>query len=796
MESAEVAAHNANEILTQAQAEVEAAERTLADLRQQMETCEAARREADRAVDRLQTRFELLERLRNEGAGYASGVRAVLQAGAEHQKANVKRQTSGAGLVALPGIVGTVASVIQVPAELDKAIETALGGAFQNVITETWDDTHRAIDYLKAGRGRATFLPLDRISAGRAIPAPNASGILGNALDLVDYDPSLEAAIASLLNRTWIAQDMPSARRALDANRGSQPTVVTLDGEIIRPGGAVTGGNDSRRQDESILAREREYRRLPAQISAARSQADTQAATHRSLSAQIEAARAEINQAREAERSTRQTERLAQSGLAAAKSRLAQAMQTVGWQRELMENRHRSVTQLDAQEATYQAELAQWQSAQSEGSEAVAAAEAAVEAQGITELLNRLAELRAAAAEAQGTWRSRQAVFNESRRSLESVSAQIRSRGERAQALQAEIETLRSQISAKRDEESRVATLLAAVQGQIEPAAAELGRLEASQIETESEERRLQGFLRHEESTSNAAQLHFQRAEDRLAGLRDEIRLDFGLADLEESEETAYQPPLPLEAIVAQLPVLADLPDGLESEVHEMRARLRRLINVNPDAPKEYEEAAGRHDFLLTQSADLQAAAADLQRVIRELDRQMEEALRQTFAEVSKEFVHYFGLLFRGGTASLSLTNAEDIINTGVEIIARPPGKRPQSLELLSGGERSLTACALIFAILRVSPTPFCILDEVDAALDEANVDRFRTVLEGLVERTQFIIITHNRRTLEASNTIYGITMGDDGISRVISLRLEGDEMVEVKEAERNKVAEAEVVAM
>jgi chromosome segregation protein len=218
----------------------------------------------------------------------------------------------------------------------------------------------------------------------------------------------------------------------------------------------------------------------------------------------------------------------------------------------------------------------------------------------------------------------------------------------------------------------------------------------------------------------------------------------------------------------------------MEEEVLETRARLRRLSNVNPEAPKEYEEAAGRHDFLLTESADLEAAAADLRRVIHELDKQMEEALRRTFAEVSKEFVHHFQLLFRGGTAQISLTDPDDIINTGIEIIARPPGKRPQSLELLSGGERSLTACALIFAILRVSPTPFCILDEVDAALDEANVDRFRTVLEGLVDRTQFIIITHNRRTLEASNTIYGITMGDDGVSRVISLRLEGDEMVEV----------------
>ena len=160
----------------------------------------------------------------------------------------------------------------------------------------------------------------------------------------------------------------------------------------------------------------------------------------------------------------------------------------------------------------------------------------------------------------------------------------------------------------------------------------------------------------------------------------------------------------------------------------------------------------------------------------------MESALRSTFDAVSKEFTRYFKLLLPGGRAEVRVTDPDDILNTGIEIFARPPGKRPQSLDLLSGGERSLTASALVFAILRVSPTPFCILDEVDATLDEANVDRFRDALESLSEQTQFIVITHNRRTLEGANAIYGITMGDDGVSRVISLQLDGDEIAEVAE--------------
>jgi chromosome segregation protein len=205
-----------------------------------------------------------------------------------------------------------------------------------------------------------------------------------------------------------------------------------------------------------------------------------------------------------------------------------------------------------------------------------------------------------------------------------------------------------------------------------------------------------------------------------------------------------------------------------------------RASNVNPDAPREYEEAASRHDFLVTQSADLEAAAADLRKVVKELDTLMETAFERTFKAISEQFVHFFQKLFNGGDAELVLTEPLQIATTGVDIVARPPGKRPQSLALLSGGERSLSACALIFAILQVSPTPFCVLDEVDAALDEANVDRFRLTVEELSQETQFIIVTHNRRTLEGASAIYGVTMSNDGVSTVISLRVEDEHIVQV----------------
>jgi chromosome segregation protein len=216
-----------------------------------------------------------------------------------------------------------------------------------------------------------------------------------------------------------------------------------------------------------------------------------------------------------------------------------------------------------------------------------------------------------------------------------------------------------------------------------------------------------------------------------------------------------------------------ELPEDLEAEIRDLRVQLSQLGTVNLNAPQEYEEVRARYEFLSGQINDLEQAAANLRRVIVELDQLMERDFLATFHEVSREFKAYFKRLFNGGDADLVLTDPENISQTGIDIVARPPGKRARTLAMLSGGERALTAVSLIFALLKVRPTPFCTLDEVDAMLDETNVGRFRQVLEELSHQIQFIVITHNRHTVEAAKTIYGISMGKDTVSRVISLQLE-----------------------
>ena len=278
---------------------------------------------------------------------------------------------------------------------------------------------------------------------------------------------------------------------------------------------------------------------------------------------------------------------------------------------------------------------------------------------------------------------------------------------------------------------------------------------------------------------TQAEHLHAQaritqvRRQEILDSLRSRIEDDFGLVAFRYADTISGPTPLPLDGMVEQLPVIHEIPAELEENVRRQRAQLRRIGPINQEAHQEYLQVKGRFEFLTDQVSDLHKAEEDLKQVITELDLLMEREFRRTFDAVAHEFRQVFTRLFGGGSARLVLTSPEDVSETGIDIEARLPGRREQGLSLLSGGERSLTATALVFALLKVSPTPFCVLDEVDAMLDEVNVGRFRELLRELSGNTQFVIITHNRNTVQAADVIYGVTMGHDSTSQIISLRLD-----------------------
>ena len=712
----------------------------------------------------LQSRFDVLTRLRSEGAGFAAGARAVL-ADLSSTRPQLPR-----------GILGAVSSLIRVPSHLETALEAALGGQLQDIVVETWDVAETAIAFLKrTDGGRATFLPLDTIRPAPPIRVPHAAGVLGVAADLVETEPRLASLVQYLLNRIVVTEDLAAARRVRQGlGSGPQPTLATLEGDLVRPGGSVSGGSSARnRQEGSVLAREREWRDLPAAIEALK-------ARSRQLDAQLRQAEAKRQAALDSQRQLRSVQTQQEQQRAVGREALNQVQRDLDRQRQA-ERWHADLARQAAEESgtlaarvsALQVTLAQHEAQQSAAQSAISAARQALAALAADDLDQDVAAARASLATAQAQVSTQEALAQQARLAREQAATQAAARRARAAEWQAELERLAGQVRELAAQDAALAAQIKTLQDQIDPAEAELAQVEASQAQQEAVADRARQQVRTAELQLNQARLELERRQDALARLRRDIEHDFGLVQLERSAEMADQPPLPMGALVETLPVVESPPEGLEAEVQRLRQQLTRLGSVNPDAPAEYEETSGRHTFLVEQVADLEKGATGLRQVIAELEKVMEREFRKTFRAIAERFKEYFSMLFGGGSARLSLSDGDSLATTGIEIIARPPGKRPQSLALLSGGERALTAAALIFSVLSVSPPPFCILDEVDAALDEANVGRFRDALGRLARDTQFIVITHNRGTVEAAQTIYGVSMGADNASQVLSLRLE-----------------------
>ena len=724
-----------------------------AELEEEIATCQ-------RRLDTLRARQDLLSRMQQDLAGFYQGVRTVLKAARDD--------------ATLRGVVGTVSHLLRVPTDLETAIETALGGHLQDIVVETWADAEKAIDHLKATQGgRATLLPLDTLRPPDPIRPPEIKGVLGIACELVAYDERLTQVARLLLGRTLVVEDLPAARRALSAMRGGFQ-IVTRSGELVRSGGSVSGG--SVRRDKAgggFLAREREWRDLPATITEQESQLQVfqtsldenrrvQAENQSTLEqlahrqAKLQADRAGLEQERES--LDREAER---------------AEEAIQWQQSLLARVDAERANLAKNEERLRAEIHESQVARDQAQEK--AREFAHQASSLTAeaLLTKLSQAQTELAVIERRQDSRRATIESHKVNLAELKARIKAKEQRAEELLQERETLLGRLIIQRDQASLLNDQIEEKAERIDPAEEQLSDLEEQQTKLEAEEGRGRETRHRLEIEHSRLALEHGRRQDELDMLRRQIEDDLGLVEMELSEDQVGQPYLPLHPLISQLPVVEELPEGVENDVRRLKVQINRLGSVNPDAPKEFEELHTRHEFLTTQMTDLEQAAADLRQVIAELDRLMEQEFSKTFEAVAKEFKNYFRQLFDGGEAQLILTDPENLTDTGIDISARPPGKRLQSLNMLSGGERSLTAAALIFSLLKVSPTPFCVLDEVDAMLDEANVGRFRQELQNLAKEIQFIIITHNRHTIEAASTIYGVSMGDDSASRVISLQLD-----------------------
>jgi chromosome segregation protein len=435
---------------------------------------------------------------------------------------------------------------------------------------------------------------------------------------------------------------------------------------------------------------------------------------------------------------------------------------------------------------------------------------------GWMESLNALHAAVASAAEAA---RSAQNMRRERLAALADGRSQRDVRARQLGDLEAQHATAQANLQSAEQETATAASDLQELDALLHPIQVDLSVVERHLAGVEAKRREAERSLREVESQLNATLLELARHNDELEALYERAADSLELDDAQQlpidgtdpsnvkrqtsedaqpslfaepesptvnqAQNPEPQTPIPnseaaienrkskIKSLLESLPEVATLPEGMDERLTHLRNQIKRLGAINFEAQVEYEDLKQRHAFLTEQTTDLEHASASLQQVIVELNDVMQATFRQTFEAIATAFQSTFKILFGGGQARLTLTTPDNIDEAGIEIHAQPPGKRPQGLALLSGGERSLTATALLFAILRVKPTPFCVLDEVDAALDEANVGRFRNMLETLAEQTQFIVITHNRRTVEAANTVYGISMGADGASTALSLRLD-----------------------
>ena len=846
LQVADDAATRADQMGSEAAAAAKQARESREDLAQRyyavsayIRNLESSRATRERRLQRARDRLEILREIQAESEGMRQGLRALFGG------SGVPRGNEPTGI---PGVLGVLRHLVRAPRGLERAIEAALEDYVDAVVFQDADQALQVIDALsREHAGRIVTLPLDTLRHRRPPALQSEAGVLGTAASLVECDDRFRPLVDTVLGRAIVVEDMASARRILGRGLGS---VVTREGHLLRPLGAIIGGDVG---ESGSFGRESEMQSLPGEI----------ADLERSLqqSGEYNERKAELADVERklgaAEAETERTAERRASAIDDAADRRAEVLRLRGeldsLAAELARDNER-LAALDEEEARLRQETA-GRNAEIDVQEGDRISPTMVEQ--LDARRREYAQLVGEAEARHGALAGRHETIQAALRARDAAQARIREQRQARNARLEEVERELTEIAEattqrQRDlthlREERDAALVASPDGgsvarltDLEKArreaiqAAQRALLaadrafltaEAAQQEGDAARERLREAMRADgfdaddrghilfldappaqapvrervpsatrppaevpnEASSESAvatAVPASMATSQAGGQADrEISAPNGQAvpaagpgPAEPSEETSEgrvnETPIgTLPVAIADDPEMAALSDDeLRERVEELRGRLRRLGGVNVDAAIEYKEVSERHAYLSGQVADLEGAEQRMLEVETELIELIRVAFRATFEKVDEQFRRYFKTMFRGGRAQLSLVD-DDWDHGGVDLVAQPPGKRVETLSMLSGGERSLTAIALLFAMMEVNPAPFCVLDEVDAALDEANVGRFVAALKELAERTQFVVITHNRRTIEQADAIYGITMGDDSVSRVLSVRL------------------------
>lgn len=700
-----------------------------------------------RRITAAETREQALKRMQSEYEGFGYGIKAVLRSDQPWRER----------------IIGVSAELIRVEDKYVTAIETALGESAQNIVTVDSQTAKAAIAFLKStNSGRATFLPLDtlqkRSPSSEEEKVAKLKGVCGFAADLIDIDDKAQKAIGFLLGRVLIAENLDAALAAAKAAH-FRLRVVTLTGDVVNTGGSMTGG--SRRQKESYLARTKELRKVEAELTAWRSEI---LRCQEAMEEQEEAAADLRKKARE------NNEMLQQ--FIYKENRLKNEEQQLQ-QEKNRENEHLLLLLDDRSKITEE-----YMSSRERVKELRACVqEHETKDTEAKELLDRLQK------KIGGMSSELTAIENklqDARVTLEASTAKTLMLTDRMKALDSDTMRLRDEIRTNEDEQEKLRSAIAASEEEKNNLELKCGKLmeELGDVvrgtQLNSDERSSiilekaateegMGILRNNTERARAAltraELELARHESDYGHIVEQLKEEYDLDEVAVRDEG-------LEDLSAY-----DI-KALQKMESRLTVEIARLGPVNPAAIEEYQAVKERSEFLHKQCDDLCRAKENLETVIGEINSGMNKRFKEAFAKINEHFADCYIRLFGGGTAALKLSSSDDVLNSGIDIEVQPPGKKLQSLFLMSGGERSLTVIALLFALLSYQPSPFCILDEIDAALDDANIARFSGFLRDFSNSTQFIVITHRKGTMECADIMYGVTMEESGVSKLLSVKM------------------------
>ena len=688
-----------------------------------------------------QQRRKILNDLENNMEGFAGSVKQVLKASKQGR---------------IGGIYGTVAQNIGVAPEYAVAIETALGGAMQNIIVENENIAKRCINFLKEQKGgRATFLPITSVKGNELHEQglEDCEGFVANANKIVTYDPKFSGIIASLLGRIVIAEDIDTAT-VIAKKYGYKFRIVTLDGQVINAGGSFTGGSAQR--SGGVITRKNEIETLDAEIAKLTEEKEKLSANAEKLRAEsaklgydTEAAKDELNKC--------------ESDKVRINAELSSLGSLVEQVKAQSENSGKLVEETEQKIADARQIIADSEKALAETDELIKAAEARLaEGQGVRE------KLRLKRAELSEKLSARKIKGMETAKDVQAQETEI-SRIER------DIQELKNGDKYYEDEIARQNDMIAEKKAAIEKLRSDLDGFKDNTQSYNAEISRYQAM--HTEQTRLVNEMQkglkeINEAKEKLSAevTRLEERRDANLRDTDNiirQLSESYQ--LTRSEAVQLAEKIEDIITA-QRELTDVKNKIRALGSVNVEAIDEYKEVSERYEFMSAQIEDIRRSKAELERIISDLTEEMCRIFADSFRIINSNFKEIFVELFGGGKAELILTDPDNVLESGIEISVAPPGKVIKNLISLSGGEQSFVAIAIYFAILRLRPAPFCILDEIDAALDEVNVKKYAQYLKNFTDTTQFVLVTHRRSAMEEANVLYGVTMQEDGISKLLKM--------------------------